>query len=241
MQMPRKYHDVAVVFSNNSNFTNNTKIVYNNDTNNSLGLGVGSDSEYAESASGKDISFNTVTARYMRIYSNGNTVNNGNHYVEVQAFGKPSKDALLGQTATASGDIFGAQQATDGILDSEVFAEAGNGAQYIQYDLGASKLVENIQLWHYFADGRTYKDVVVRIANKSDFSDAWNVYNNDTRNELGLGAGGNSPYAETINGLTIPVSEWVSFRYIRFYSKGSNVNTTNHYSEVKVNLAPWQD
>jgi hypothetical protein len=32
-----------------------------------------------------------VAARYVRLYSNGNTVNDLNHYVEVEVYGTPVK------------------------------------------------------------------------------------------------------------------------------------------------------
>ena len=61
--------------------------VFNNDTNNSVGQGTGTQAEYTETSLGKDIPFPAVSARYARLWSNGNTVNAYNHYVEVQVFG----------------------------------------------------------------------------------------------------------------------------------------------------------
>ena len=80
----RKYHDVIVQVSNDSSFSTGVTTVYNNDTNNSAGRGTGKDTEYSETSSGLSIEFNTISARYVRFYSNGSTSNNYNHYVEVQ-------------------------------------------------------------------------------------------------------------------------------------------------------------
>ena len=83
----RKYHDVIVMVSNDPNFgSGNYTIVYNNDTNNSAGFGTGTNSEYAESSTGLDIPFTAVNAQYVRLYSNGSTVNSYNHYGEVEVY-----------------------------------------------------------------------------------------------------------------------------------------------------------
>jgi len=55
----------------------------------STGLGVGDDLLYIETHEGKLINAKGVKARYVRLYSNGNTANDVNHYVEVEVFGKP--------------------------------------------------------------------------------------------------------------------------------------------------------
>jgi lysophospholipase L1-like esterase len=93
---PRSYHDVLVELSNSSTFATGNTIVFNNDTNNSLGLGAGTDSEYAESSAGKDISFSPVSARYIRIYSNGSSSNTANHYVEAEAYAATSSGPKQG-------------------------------------------------------------------------------------------------------------------------------------------------
>jgi uncharacterized protein YjdB len=82
----RKYHDVIVQLSNSSTFSTGITTVFNNDTNNSARRGKGTDSEYAESSSGLNITFNTVNARYARFYSNGCTANDWNHYVEIAIY-----------------------------------------------------------------------------------------------------------------------------------------------------------
>jgi hypothetical protein len=83
----RKYHDVIVRISNDPTFSTGVITVFNNDTDNSSGLGSGTDMEYIETSNGKDILFNSVNARYVRFYSNGSTVNSYNHYVEVEVYG----------------------------------------------------------------------------------------------------------------------------------------------------------
>jgi SpoIID/LytB domain protein len=90
----RKYHDVVVQLSNDPTFKTGVTNVYNNDANNSAGLGIGTDGEYAETSSGKAVTFNAVNARYARFYSNGNNVNNFNHYVEIEIYGSASVEVI---------------------------------------------------------------------------------------------------------------------------------------------------
>ena len=83
----RAYIDVAIQISNDESFESGVTTVFNNDHDNSLGLGEGSDLAYVESNKGKLISGNESKGRYVRLYSNGNTSNEMNHYVEVEVFG----------------------------------------------------------------------------------------------------------------------------------------------------------
>lgn len=82
----RTYHDVIVQLSNDPTFQTGVTTVFNNDQDNSSNLGLGTDAPYVESNDGKTITFSPVTARYIRLWSKGNTVNNANHYVEVEAY-----------------------------------------------------------------------------------------------------------------------------------------------------------
>ncbi len=90
-KQPRVYKDVIVQVADDSDFTKNVKTVFNNDLDNSVGLGVGTDWHYVETAEGKLIDAKGVKARYVRCYSNGNTSNDLNHYIEVEVYGKPAK------------------------------------------------------------------------------------------------------------------------------------------------------
>ena len=54
-----------------------------------MGQGIGKDMNYVETAEGKLIDARGIQARYIRLYSNGNTNNDLNHYVEVEVYGKP--------------------------------------------------------------------------------------------------------------------------------------------------------
>jgi hypothetical protein len=63
--------------------------VFNNDRDNSLGLGAGANLHYTETNEGKLIDSQGVQGRYVRLYSNGNTSDDLNHYIEVEVYGRP--------------------------------------------------------------------------------------------------------------------------------------------------------
>ena len=85
------YYDVVVQVADDPNFTTNVKTLFNNDIDNSSGLGTGKDMHYVETSEGKLIDAHGTTARYVRPYSNGNSANEYNHYAEVEVYGKPVK------------------------------------------------------------------------------------------------------------------------------------------------------
>jgi len=87
----RVYRDVIVQVSEDPDFINEVKTIFNNDHDNSAGLGGGRDKEYIEVNEGRLIDPKGVTARYIRLYSQGNTSNDMNHYVEVEVYGTPTK------------------------------------------------------------------------------------------------------------------------------------------------------
>jgi hypothetical protein len=85
----RVYRDVVVQVANDADFITNVRTVYNNDHDNSSGLGAGRQLEYIETYRGRLIRVNGVRARYVRLFSNGSTESEMNHYVEVEVYGKP--------------------------------------------------------------------------------------------------------------------------------------------------------
>ena len=88
-QQPRVYLDIVVQVSDDPDFVSGVKTIFNNDHDNSIGLGVGKDMNYVETNEGKLIDAKGVQGRYVRFYSNGNTYNDLNHYVEVEVHGIP--------------------------------------------------------------------------------------------------------------------------------------------------------
>ncbi|MBN1817288.1 MAG: von Willebrand factor type A domain-containing protein [Sedimentisphaerales bacterium] len=85
----RVYYDVVVQVSTDPDFINAITL-FNNDHDNSAGLGAGTDLHYVENNEGKLIDAKGYTARYVRLISQGNTANDLNHYIEVEAWGLPT-------------------------------------------------------------------------------------------------------------------------------------------------------
>ena len=86
----RVYRDVVAQISDDATFKSGVTTIFNSDFHNELGLGTGKDMSYIETYQGKLIDAKGVKGRYVRLYSNGNTSNKLNHYIEVEVWGKPA-------------------------------------------------------------------------------------------------------------------------------------------------------
>jgi hypothetical protein len=85
----RAYAGVVVQVADDPDFISNVRTLFNNDTNNETGSGIGKDMRYVETAEGKLIDTKGVEARYVRLISNGSDKTPANHYIEVEVYGKP--------------------------------------------------------------------------------------------------------------------------------------------------------
>lgn len=84
----RIYFDVIVQASRDPEMKKDVVTIYNNDHDNSSGMGKGEDKEYIESHRGRLIALpDGVKGRYLRFYSNGGTMDEFNHYMEVEIYG----------------------------------------------------------------------------------------------------------------------------------------------------------
>ncbi|MBP1598589.1 MAG: hypothetical protein H6Q05_3966 [Acidobacteria bacterium] len=88
---PRVYFDVIVQIADDPQFTNNVRTLFNNDHDNSSGMGAGKEMNYVETSEGRLVDAKGSLARYVRLYSNGNNANEMNHYVEIEVFGRLHK------------------------------------------------------------------------------------------------------------------------------------------------------
>jgi len=93
------YEDVVVQISNDPAFKKDVTTVFNNDHDNSAGLGKGKDDTYLETSEGRWINPKGVEGRYVRLYSRGHKVawsgepvrgggTELNRYIEVEVYGK---------------------------------------------------------------------------------------------------------------------------------------------------------
>jgi hypothetical protein len=84
----RAYNDVIVQVSNDPQFEEGVTTLFNNDYDESAGMGRGPDNPYVESRFGKLIDGRGTSGQYVRFYSNGNTSNDLNHYIEAEVYGR---------------------------------------------------------------------------------------------------------------------------------------------------------
>jgi hypothetical protein len=87
-KQPFVFFDVIVQTANDSLFIENVNTLFNNDMDNSAGLGIGKDMHYTETNEGKLIDAKGVQGRYVRLYSSGYNLEEFNYYVEVSVYGK---------------------------------------------------------------------------------------------------------------------------------------------------------
>lgn len=88
---PRAYLDVIIQVSDDAEFASGVTTIFNNDHDDSSGMGQGSDPAYIEKNHGRLIPGQKATGRYVRFYSNGNTSDGLNQYIEVEVFGRSAE------------------------------------------------------------------------------------------------------------------------------------------------------
>jgi hypothetical protein len=157
---------------------------------------------------------------------------------------KGAMNVALNKKVTASDrkPVFGELSIiTDGNKDAidDHVIELRKGVQWVQVDLGEVCELYAILMWHDHRVLQVVKGVVVQTADDPDFiENVTTLYNNDTENVTGLGIGTDRQYVETNQGKLIPVKKGLKTRYLRFYSKGSNLTALNAYQEIEVYGVP---
>ena len=84
------YLDVIIQVSDDPQFKTGVTTLWNSDHDNSSRMGKGDDPAYVETCNGRVIDGKAAKARYVRLWSSGNTNNDMNHYCEVQVFALPA-------------------------------------------------------------------------------------------------------------------------------------------------------
>jgi hypothetical protein len=114
------------------------------------------------------------------------------------------------------------------------------GVQYIQFDLKKPAEIYAIALWHAHDAAKVYRSVVVQLADDAGFTqNVRTVFNNDTENKAGQGAGTDKQYYEQHWGKRIDVKGQKA-QFVRFYSRGSTESALNEYTEVEIWGKPAQ-
>ena len=100
------YHDVVVQTADDPDFKQSVHTLFNNDQDNSSGLGIGTDREYFETREGKLIDAKGSKARYLRFYSRGSTNGALNEYTEIEVYGPPGQ-MTVSAIGLVAGPCFG--------------------------------------------------------------------------------------------------------------------------------------
>ena len=85
----RTYGPTVIELSKNEDFTEKTQVFNSDKAGTVHNLGEGKDELYTETAEGKEVTFEKATARYIRVYVNGqaNNKSSSDHIVELEAYG----------------------------------------------------------------------------------------------------------------------------------------------------------
>lgn len=158
---------------------------------------------------------------------------------------KGVKNVALGKKVTCSVEKLYSgtlSQITDGKKDpdDEQAVEMKKGVQWVQIDLENVHPIYAILLWHDHRWLQVFQDVVVQAADDAEFTkNIRTIFNNDLENQAGRGIGTDKQYFETAEGKLID-TKGIKARYLRFYSKGSNMTAYNVYQEIEVYALPAQ-
>ena len=237
----RYLKDLVVLASNEAEFTKeNSQVVYNADSNNFFGLGAGTDLEMPaqNNSAGFDITpTSVVEAQYLRIFNNGNSKNDGAHWIEVEVYGTETTgqpmlhNVASGRKATVNKDGSvdpnrPASLMTDGDKSVGQYTEISrdkvqdrNDPSYAQIDLGDVYPISRVNFWNYWEDGRTLKDLKIILSEDPHFNNATTIYSQD--------------YTATEQGLAATPENPVRARYIRVWNDGHDKGNGGHYIEIE--------
>ena len=223
-----------------------------------LTIGGGSDLQVSE-AQVKDATMSLTTLEAVKTVIGDD--NSGSSGIVPDANGKIPLQAsnITVKRADTNADVANAKSPTSKMIDGDkssgsftctldsIESDVLNGTSvYFQIDLGDVFKLDQINMWRYFTDGRTYQDTMIVASKDANFdandtvlystvSDESHAYGLLSAEKL---ADPDDTYAETSAGKTFAANE-TEARYIRIYMRGS-VKTDgakhggNHICEVEV-------
>ncbi len=84
----RAIHDVVVQVSDDPDFRDGGRVLFNNDHDNSSGFGAGRDLAWVETHRGRVIDAKGARCRYVRVNTSGSTTDEMNRFTEVEVYGR---------------------------------------------------------------------------------------------------------------------------------------------------------
>ena len=107
--------------------------------------------------------------RYVRCWQKWSEVSTSNIWVEIKAIEKNTwinKAAWIIPTHNISSPSWLAERVTDEIITNTVWfwKSSANALQYVQIDLWWTYDIEKLQVWHYYADNRIFKEVKFQVS-----------------------------------------------------------------------------
>ena len=189
--------------------------------------------------------------RYIRNSLNGNTVNAGNHWVEIEALMLVGNDyinvargkTVYGNFTPESGTTLA--RITDGDTATANYCGAEAGVRAVTIDLGTEYPIDYIRVWHYYGDNRRYKENVLSVGTSVDsltgtapLSTVVWKYSADTTNLLPdmpyqeLSAGHKSRWIQEDNVDT--ERRPIKVRYIRESHLNNSLTYSNLWSKITV-------
>lgn len=225
-------------------------VIFNSDTENFFGFGVGTDASYKSVSAGLSVE-KAARGRYVRVMNNGHDggtpgqKKQGGHYTEIKVYGTEhtggAPETTLYNVAAGCNVIVnkwggGSDRPnswlTDGIKDNAKYIEVckdkaqnTSAPSYAQIDLGNEYPVSKVNFWNYWDDGRTLKDLHIILSTTEDFQTG-------TTKEIY-----NGNWQATASGLEAPVTDDpYNARYVRIWNDGHDKGAKmgGHYIKVEV-------
>ena len=225
-------------------------VIFNSDTENFFGFGVGTDASYKSVSAGLSVE-KAARGRYVRVMNNGHDggtpgqKRQGGHYTEIKVYGTEhtggAPETTLYNVAAGCNVIVnkwggGSDRPnswlTDGVKENAKYIEVckdkaqdTNDPSYAQIDLGNEYPVSKVNFWNYWSDGRTLKDLHIILSTTEDFQTGTTkeIYNDN--------------WQATASGLEVPVTDDpYNARYVRIWNDGHDKGAKmgGHYIEVEV-------
>ena len=109
---------------------------------------------------------NNIPIRYIREYMNGSSANDGSHWYEIMAKKSDGTNVALNKKVTLVGPHSGQvpERLVDGQTAGNYVEMDGTPETFVVIDLVTPTSLDNIHVWHYHSDGRTYRDIKLEVS-----------------------------------------------------------------------------